>query len=162
MKIGIFYAGKTGTTEHCAQVLSKSLNTALINLETDNFDLNNFDIIIIGSSIRVGRVHPKIKKFLKLYKNTIQEKAYAIFICQGLPNTFSKVMVQNFSKSIRTGAIVIKTFGGELILEKQKGLAKLMTKALMKVINYVPSIDYQAIEDFVEAIKKFISEKSNE
>lgn len=124
MKIGIFYAGKTGTTEHCAQVLSKSLNTALINLEADNFDLNNFDIIIIGSSIRVGRVHPKIKKFLKLYKNTIQEKAYAIFICQGLPNTFSKVMVQNFSKSIRTGAIVIKPFWWRINSRKTKRLSQ--------------------------------------
>ncbi|MGI6767679.1 MAG: flavodoxin domain-containing protein [Bacilli bacterium] len=157
MKIGIIYAGKTGTTEYCAGILSKALDASLINLEADNGNLNDYDIIIIGSSIRMGMVHPKIKRFLKKYKNLIQEKNFAIFVCQGLPETFTKVMSQNFTESIRNDALVMKTFGGVLILEKQKGLAKLMTKALMKNPNFIaPTIDHQEIAEFVRLIKKFI------
>ena len=59
---------KTGTTEYCAGILSKALDASLINLEADNGNLNDYDIIIIGSSIRMGMVHPKIKRFLKIQK----------------------------------------------------------------------------------------------
>ena len=66
-------------------------------------------------------------------------------------------MSQNFTESIRNDALVMKTFGGVLILEKQKGLAKLMTKALMKNPNFIaPTIDHQEIAEFVRSIKKFI------
>lgn len=159
MRIGVLYAGKTGTTESCALELCKLLDASPVNLVTEKANLEDYDILILGSSVRMGKIHPEMKRFLKLNKAFIQQKAYAIFICQGLPETYDKVITNNFSENFRNNTIVVKSFGGDLALEKQKGLAKLMTKVLMKNPNFVkPKIDHQAIFDFSKTIKKYINE----
>ena len=66
MRIGIFYASKTGTTYKCAKLLQEKLPGAkLIEINKKNYNLNNFDFIIIGSSIRMTKFHKRAKKFLK-------------------------------------------------------------------------------------------------
>ncbi len=78
MQTLIVYASKTGTTEKCARILGQNLkDTTIINLTaTQNEDINKYDLIIIGSPIRMGMIHKKVKEFIS--KNMDQDKEIKI------------------------------------------------------------------------------------
>lgn len=61
MKTLIVYASKTGTTERCAGILGPNLkDVTIINLTVaQNEDINKYDLIIIGTPIRMGMIHKK-------------------------------------------------------------------------------------------------------
>lgn len=49
MKILIAYAGKSGTTEKCAGLLSEKLpNATIVNLNLNSPDIGGFDAVIVG------------------------------------------------------------------------------------------------------------------
>lgn len=156
MKTGVLYAGKTGTTKFCAHELAKKLeNVSLVNLENKDPDLNNYDLVIIGASVRFGHMHRKARKLLKGSKEELLKKPLALFICQGFKNE-EQVFTENVCKQLRDYAIIMKSFGGELILEKQKGFSYLLSKMLLKRLEK-PKIDYDAINTFASTINAFIS-----
>jgi menaquinone-dependent protoporphyrinogen oxidase len=64
VKTLIIYASKTGTTEKCAKDIEKQLeNSTAVNISTKNEDIIKYDLIIIGTPIRMGIIDKKIKKF---------------------------------------------------------------------------------------------------
>ena len=69
MKTVILYETKTGTTEKCANLLAEKLNdVTVINLRKGALDLNSFDCIIVGGSIRIGALNKYAKKFIEKNK----------------------------------------------------------------------------------------------
>ena len=68
MKTLIIYASKTGTTEKCAKEINRQLkDSKIVNILNQNEDINKYDLIVIGTPIRMGMIDKKIKKFLFLY-----------------------------------------------------------------------------------------------
>ena len=160
MNIGIFYAGKTGTTDFCARELSTRLCAACFNLAVDKASPSDFDFVIIGSSVRMGRIHPLVRRFLKACAGELREKLYALFLVQGLPETFEMVLERNFSEDFLKKAVALESFGGKLDLEKQKGFSRLLVKGMMKNPAFkAPEIDWDAIADFVQAVRKNTEDK---
>lgn len=155
MNIGIFYAGKSGTTEKCANKLaSKLAYSKTYNLCNEAPNIDNYDFIIIGSSIRVGLIHKKVKIFINNNKEKLLNKKVAYFICNGILSEENKIFQNNFSKELLNNSIIYKSFGGELILSNQKGIDKFITKMIMKDVNFVePKIDYEIIDDFIIKVK---------
>ena len=65
MKTLIIYASKTGTTEKCAKEINRQLkDSKIVNILNQNEDINEYDLIIIGTPIRMGMIDKKIRKFL--------------------------------------------------------------------------------------------------
>lgn len=159
MRIGIFYASKTGTTEKCANELAKLLEGAeLIDLTKSNPEIDAYDVIVIGSAIRIGQLHKKVKEFIRVNAEKLMEKYTAYFICNGNKDETDKVFELNLSPILRNQAICYESFGGEIILEKQKGLDKFIIKMMMKNPDHIlPEINYPSIQGFAERIKKIIN-----
>ena len=122
MKKLIGYSSKTGTTEKCAGILGQNLiDATIINLATiQNEDINKYDLIIIGSPIRMGMIDKKVKEFMNKNVEILKNKKVAYFICCGFAENYKKYFEQNISKELLEKAITYDTFGGEMILEKQK------------------------------------------
>ena len=60
LKILIIYASKTGTTEKCAKNLgTKMENAKVINIYNQTENIDNYDLIVIGSPIRMGIIYKK-------------------------------------------------------------------------------------------------------
>lgn len=56
-KILIAYAGKTGTTEKCAGILAQKLKCVIVsNLVVETPNIDEYDLIIIGGSIRARKL----------------------------------------------------------------------------------------------------------
>ena len=122
MKTLIVYASKTGTTEKCAGIIGQNLKDApIINLSArQNEDINKYDKIIIGTPIRMGMIHKKVKEFINKNAEILKNKKVAYFICCGFVENYRQYFEQNIPKKLLSQAITYDTLGGEMILEKQK------------------------------------------
>lgn len=133
MKTLIIYASKTTTTKKCANLLKEKLNDVDIsNIKSLNIDINNYDLIIIGSPIRMGLIDKNIKKFLINNLDILKSKKAAYFICCGFKENYLKYFEQNFPQELLDRALIYDTFGGELDLENQKGFDKFIVKMVSK------------------------------
>lgn len=162
MKILIAYATKTGTTKKCADMLIRRLSSlgeiTSVNLCSEKCDAAEFDLVIMGGSVRIGQVHKALKKFIEVNQNSLREKKTALYICSGFVDRAEEVFEQNFSEKLLKSLITSECFGGELDLSVQKGIDKLMVKAITKGEDFVPpQILTERIDFFAEKIKNSLS-----
>lgn len=154
MKTLIIYASKTGTTEKCAKKIKTQLKDATVmNIYTQNEDMNKYDLIVIGSPIRIGMIDKKIKSFLTKNKENLKSKKIAYFICCGFNENWKTYYKQNIPKDLLDNAITYDTFGGEMDLLKQKGFDKLITKMVSKNMD-----ESREIKILNENMDRFIKE----
>lgn len=148
----IIYASKTGTTEKCAKQINIQLkNSKMVNILNLNEDINSYDLIVIGTPIRMGMIDKNIKKFLVNNIETLKSKKVAYFICCGFNENHKTYYEQNIPKELLDNAIIYDTFGGEMDIKKQKGFDKFITKMVSKNTD-----KNKEIKILNENIEKFI------
>lgn len=158
MKTAICYATKTGTTKECAELLKKQIPGAVLcNIESDKITLDNYDCIIVGGSIRMGKLHKAAAKFIADNKSTLMNKKCAFFICFGFPDQAESFLVQNIDKELLAHSVCAASFGGKMDLDKLSGIDKFIAKAVGNSMkndpNKVPKILPENIKKFAEAVK---------
>ena len=139
MKILAVYTTKTGTVERCLDELKKNLPRAdivraNITSRACEYDIADFDVILIGSSIRMGKIHKNIKKYIEDNKAGLLQHKVALFLCLGFPELFDEYVINNFPRELRDSAIGISCFGGEMDLSRQKGIDKILMKIVRNEI----------------------------
>ena len=155
MKTLIIYASKTGTTEKCAKQINTQLeDSTMVNILNQNEDINKYDLIIIGTPIRMGMIDKKIGKFLINNIETLKSKKVAYFICCGFNENWKSYYEQNIPKDLLDTAIIYDTFGGEMDIQKQKGFDKFITKMVIKNIDKNKEIKIlnENIERFIKLL----------
>lgn len=157
MKILITYAGKTGCTQKCAEILAQKLeNATVIDLAKQSPDISNYDVIIIGSSIRIGMFHSETKNFIVKNKELLKNKKTAYYICCWFSKDYLTYFENNIPKELLEKSITYDTFGGELDITKQKGIEKFIVKMVSKTEKGKQEVKIlnENIEKFIETIKK--------
>ncbi|MCL2354505.1 MAG: flavodoxin domain-containing protein [Oscillospiraceae bacterium] len=159
MQILIAYAGKTGTTEKCAGILGEKLkNATIVNLNAESPDVSKYDLVIVGSSIRFGMLHGKVKQFIKKNKEKILTKKGAYYICCAFPSNYKEHFEKGMPKELLENAITYDTFGGEMDMTKQKGLDKFIVNMVKKTEEGKKEIKvkHENIDEFVRKITEKI------
>lgn len=114
MKILIAYAGKSGTTEKCAGLLSEKLpNATIVNLNLNSPDIGGFDAVIVGGSIRMGQLNKKAKNFMQRNLQTLKLKKAAYFICCGFERNAPDLFSSNFSRNFSTALWIMNALAGK-------------------------------------------------
>lgn len=158
MNILIAYAGKTGTTEKCAKILEEKLeNVTISDLVCETPDINGYDIVIVGGSIRIGMIHPKAKQFINNNKEILLNKKVAYYICCGFSGECEKYFKENIDNELLDRSVIYNTFGGEMDMEKQKGMEKL----IVKLVNKTTKDKEEKIEILHDNINNFIDKIKN-
>ncbi len=117
MKILIAYASKNGTTAECAnqlQALLKGLSVTVCDLSAETPSLDDFDIVVLGSSVRFGKLLPPMRRFLKEQKEALLKKNVGIFLCCGLAHEYEDYFMRLLPFEIREAAFRSLYFGGSL------------------------------------------------
>ena len=135
----IVYASKTGTTKDCALELQSYLGQA------DMYDLrhgipyvtDDYDTVILGSSIRMGNIQRRAKKFIVQNKVALFRVDLGIFICNGAIDSSDDLFEANIPPGLLRHASVISSFGGDCSLEKQRGLSRLILKKFMTAASQI-------------------------
>ncbi|MDE6584750.1 MAG: flavodoxin domain-containing protein [Anaeroplasmataceae bacterium] len=153
----ILYFGHTGTTKKASELLAKSLEDTVVidGMKKSKIDFSAYEEIIFGINIRMGKLNKKFVSFYKkLSKQHLNLKVHAFLIAAD-KNQRTKYM--NLVRAILPEDAYIGFFGGELDPTRAKGLARAV---IVNCINQLleqnlplPSIDMEAIEDFVDHIK---------
>ena len=134
MKILIAYTTKSGTTRTCAEKLAALLPQHEVTLADlsldDNAHPNDYDFIVVGSSIRMGKIHRTVKKFTD--SSTLAPAKYALFICCGDDSRTKEYFRKNFSPTLLDCALVYTSLGGEFKLDKQSKLDRFLLKAFIE------------------------------
>lgn len=152
MKNLIIYSTMYGCTEKCSNLLKEKLNgeTLVINAGSKNIpEPKDFDNIILGSSIKVGKIGKALSKYVNKYEDVLIQKKIALFVCGG--DNENDYIRQNFSKSIYDNSVSKEFFGGEISMEKVGFITGLILKMVGKYESY-SKIEMDKIEILAEKI----------
>lgn len=84
MKTLILYESKKGFTKKCGKFLyGKIDNCDIFPIESKDFDMNNYDRVLIGAPIYSGELEEYTQKFIKKHKFLLLEKELGLF-CSGM------------------------------------------------------------------------------
>lgn len=136
MKTLIVYATKYGFTADCVEQLKTKLkgHTEAVNILKGTVPaLSDFENVILGGSIYIGKVNKKLTEFCVSNLDALAGKRVALFLCCGMAEDFEKNLAASFPEALRKNAIAAECFGGELKTEKMGVLDKLVTKRIKKM-----------------------------
>lgn len=83
-KVLVAYGTRAGSTasvaERVAEVLNRSGFTAQAVNAKEAAEVGSYDAVVLGSSIRAGKLHPEALKFLDKNKAALAAKPFAVFV----------------------------------------------------------------------------------
>ncbi|MDD2973285.1 MAG: flavodoxin domain-containing protein [Lachnospiraceae bacterium] len=159
MRTLIVYAGTAGATERCAHLLAEQMGdskTADLNKETP--DIDNYDIVVVGSNIHMGKFHKKVKDFMNTCQEELKNKKHGFFISNAFPEQAETFLMQNITQELLSTSICAASFGGELDVTKLKGMDKFIAKMVSNTTkgdeSKVPKILEDSIKVFADTLKQ--------
>ena len=139
MKILIGYYTKSGTTAKCAELLAKQFHnhtTEVVDLSGAQPDLREYDTVLLGAPIRMGRMHKRFCTYLKTNEADLSACRLGFFACCGASELALEVMEKDIPASLWARAAAADAFGGELNVKAQKGFfAKAMVWMMRRAIK---------------------------
>lgn len=153
----VVYTSKTGTTKRCALEVVRQLdNCEMVEIGENAIELDDYDKVIIGFPIRMGRMPKPMRQFLAKNHAKLITKQVAYFVCCGFSENYKTYFEQNINKELLDKSVFYTTFGGELDLAKQKGFDKFVVKMVTKNENqkHETKILYENINQLVYTIKE--------
>ena len=131
MKILIGYTSKTGTAKKCAEQLSRELkgqDVTVADLEQEAPELREYDLVVLGSSVRFGRARPKFYEFLKANKGVLMEIPHGFFLCCGFGHEFERYEAKIFDQKLRDTVFASLNFGGLMRLPNASLFERIVLK----------------------------------
>lgn len=96
VKAVIVYGTRYGATEDTSKVIAEALcqegiETKVINAKKEKIqDISEFQLLVIGSGIRMGRWTKEPENFLKQFQKELQKKKVVLFVCCGGANPLTE------------------------------------------------------------------------
>ena len=152
----IIYSSKYGCTADCAMNLKSRLQGDVTVLDvknsTANTNYNDYDTVIIGGSVYVGKMAKPLRAFCEKNLNTLVKKRIGIFLCCALPKDSSKVLGDNIPSTLLKHAVTTKVFGCEARLEKMSFIDKTIIKAVTKGDFSSFKVSSERLDEFAKEI----------
>lgn len=137
MKILIVYASKNGVSKKAAECLASELlashDVQIYSINDSPPAPNDFDVVVLGGSIRMTKLNKKLKKYLSTHLETISNMPSAFFFCCGIIRDWEDYKATELPSKIKF-SLGVECFGGELKPDKLKGLDKILVKAMRQSI----------------------------
>ena len=133
MKIAIVYATVGGTTRECASLLAEELKNhtvELFEIGKNEPTLEDFDLVIVGFPIIMGRAHKSARIYLKANKEALIRGKAAYYICCGFVDCFEEYAEKCLSREMSEAAVDVACLGGSLDPSRFKGLKRMVVKAV--------------------------------
>jgi menaquinone-dependent protoporphyrinogen oxidase len=137
MKTLIAYATKHGCTEKSAEILAKELvgEADLCNLgRVSNVNLQQYDKIIIGSSVYMGKIRKEARAFCSSHSNKLKESKIGLFICCMKEGSEAESELKNsFPQELYENAVTTEIFGGGFNFDKMNFMEKMVVKKVVGI-----------------------------
>lgn len=157
MKTLIVYATKYGCTKKCADLLKTFLDgdTRIAQVKNGTINLTEYDNVIIGGPVYMGKMQGDITAFCKRYKSQLLTKRFALFACCYTPGEDKEYFKTLFPKELLDYSLYTTTVGGIMNYEKMNFVYKKMFQSLKKIDDFNKGFVEPVIR--TEDIKKIAS-----
>lgn len=118
IKTLILYESRYGSTWEAANIISLIMGPAR-RLPLSQFDdsCRDFDLIVFGTPIYNGKIHPKLKVFLKNEKEWLSKKNIAFF-CTCLNGSEGLSVLREVEDSLEGNILELGVLGGRLEMDR--------------------------------------------
>lgn len=138
MKIAVIYSTKNGVARECAEKLRGLLvprnEVELFNVRENPPSPDDFDVIVLGGSVRMGRLGKELCAYLERHKTALSAKPCAFYFCLGFSERFEEYADLLLPKNI-IFSLGVHNFGGELKADKLRGFDKFIVKMVRSTIK---------------------------
>ena len=139
MKIMIVYSTHGGTTKTCADLLADKLRehhtVDFVDGRKENIPSPaNYDAVVVGSSIRMGRMNKKLRRYIKENRAILDNMPFGIYFCCGYTKQFQEYVDIQFPKNYEP-TLGFHLFGGEMKPERYKGIDKFIMRCMRDAIK---------------------------
>ena len=156
MKVLVGYIGKYGSTRMYAKALAKAFGDDSLTLDlkdSKGLDLSEWDSVILGSGIYMGKAPRGLKSFCKRHLKALKDKRLGLFVCcasKAGDSQISEYFEKNFPTELFENAMIKKVFpGGQIMNEKAGFIYKKMYDQMKKL----PEEEIQQLVD--DTVKDF-------
>lgn len=135
MKTLIIYASKYGYTDDCVRKLASRLTGEVLAVDAAKAsipDANDFDAVILGGPVYMGRIPKTLSAGIQANLARIRGRNLGLFLCCGLPDQFRDSLKNAFPAELLEQAASIQCFGGELRMERMKGMDRMISGVMAK------------------------------
>jgi menaquinone-dependent protoporphyrinogen oxidase len=156
MKTLILYSSYHGTTEKVARLIQRNFlteYTQVSSLHKSKISLAEYETVIIGGSIRYGKIQPIVRDFCEENTHELVQKRLGLYICCMNRVSAPQVFDMAYPEILRQHAVACGIMGGEVLLEKMNFFEKAILRLVNGTKQSVSKIDYTAIDHFIEKIK---------
>ena len=153
----IVYSSRCGYTGECAEIIRDELGddqfVMFTNIDSqDPPTVADYHRIIIGGSVRYGRVSRKLKRFMEDYRALLLQREVGLFLtCLGPPETSQKTFSRVFTRDLREQAKAHCFAGG---VADPKAFRPLIRGYLEKRFPSFDTRDHQALRTFARQMKQ--------
>jgi len=143
MKVLIAYGTRYGSTDEISQEVSKILGEKGLEVELFNLGINkpknwpkleNYDGVIVGTSLKINSWKKQVKTFLEKNKDKLKEKKFGIFTCGayaiGEPEDACEDIARRLMKNLELAADIHDAFAGVLDFSEDSNIGKTGKMAL--------------------------------
>jgi len=160
MKTIILYATKYGAAQEIAGRIADGIKngaadeTCVIQkLEKTFPSLEDFDRVILGSSVYAGSIRKEAKKFLAKNEGILQDKILGLFLSGIGTDEKDTYFKSNFSENLLRKAKAKSFLGGVFDPKKANFIERCIIKAVAKQSARIDTINDKKIGKFAEAMK---------
>ena len=147
VKTLILYATKHGATKEIAKRIAAQMEGAVLhNLAQPVPRLEDFDCVVIGSSVYAGSIRKEAKAFLAKNASEVTGKTLGLFLSCFSPN--ENFFTKNFPAQLLQTAKAKAFLGGAFNPEIASGIERFITKTVTKQKGHIDRIDEGKIKEF--------------
>lgn len=163
MKEILLYASKYGAAKELAKRIEKGTQTKAVDIKEYHGSIEDYDKIIIGSSVYAGMMRKEIKTFIKEHEEQLKNKRVYVYLSALNKNDSKKVITENINEAFYEHLSYVDTLGGILDLSNMNMLEKGIIKMVNKKAHFyaketknkrIDLLDEQRIQKFIQMVKQ--------
>lgn len=159
MKTLIVYASKYGCTKECANLLKDRLQGEVTVSTVDDcrHDLRQFDAILVGGSVYMGKIQKSITRFCKKNERVLLQKKLGLFASCYTPIDTEGYLETLFPQNLLTHAVYATLVGGKMDYDKMNVAYRKLFQSLKKIEGFraefvEPEIQMTEIQRLADAM----------
>lgn len=157
MKTLIVFGTKSGTTEKCAHKIQSAMASAEADVvdirKLKNGDLAAYDTVVLGTSVYMGRINGKLRRFLTQNAQALMGKKLHLFVCslaQGEEGVAE--LHKQISDDLFRHAIQVTHLGCEANYERLNPFYRSIMKKIVAEQKPAMGLHEQEIEAFAQKV----------
>lgn len=158
MRTLIVFSSKYGATQKCAESIKNGLkhDVSLVNLRNQTCsNIDDYDVILIGSAIYAGKIPKEISTFLNENKKELLTKKIGLFLCckeEGLKA--QNYLKDNFPDWVYERAFIKEHLGHGINFKKMNFIEKVIIKSLIKIKESYLDLKHDNIERVINTVNR--------